>query len=217
MKKGIYKYFLNGELTDINETFFIRHQVENRKFVHSERQSVSFKIKISVQAVLKKDKFELCQIEYETDKIKLCAVYKFSEKNLQFSRKEQGITSVQENFKFAEKAVFFPLMRCFQGQTITQVAENPNFTTVIVPDIQNPQDPRNLLRPIFDERTAKFLKKDPIIFRQSENVSTEANLYQYLSKNYDETSQFWLDDEGFLIFYRFRQADGKIWEVQLQK
>jgi hypothetical protein len=217
MKKGTYRYFLNGNPIDISETFFIENRDDRVKFVCSIRESETFKTKISVQANLKNEEFHNCRIDYFSDRINLCATYDFSRIKLRFSRKEQGKPIYTKKFALHEKAVFFPLMRCFQGQTILQVAENQDFTTVIVPDIENPNDFENLLKPTFDKRTAKFLKKETICFYQPESVAFEANLYQYLSKHYKENSQFWLNEEGFLVAYRFHQADDKIWEVQLQK
>lgn len=217
MKNGIYKYFLNGKQTDISENFLIENHDNNLKFVRSIREIETLKTKISVCTMLKNDKFDNCQIDYQTDKIDIRVNYDFSKKIFRFTREENEKPIYKETFDLPENAVFFPLMRCFQGQTILQVAGNQGFTTVIVPDIQNPNEVENLLKPNFDERTAKFLKKDTIGFFQPESVSFEADLYQYLSKHYNENSQFWLDEEGFLVAYRFYQTEDKIWEVQLQK
>lgn len=217
MQNGIYKYFLNGKQTGISETFLIENHDNNLKFVRSIREIDTFKTKISVRTILKNDKFDNCQIDYQTDKIDIRVNYDFSEKIFRFTRQENEKPIYKQTFDFPENAVFFPLMRCFQGQTILQVAQNQGFTHVIVPDIQNPNDLENLLKPTFDKRTAKFLKKDFLGFHQPESISFKANLYQYLSKHYNENSQFWLDDEGFLIAYRFYQAKNKIWEVQLQQ
>ncbi|NJM53752.1 MAG: hypothetical protein HC846_10425 [Blastocatellia bacterium] len=107
-------------------------------------------------------------------------------------------------------------MRCFQGQTILQVAKNQDFTTVIVPNIQTSAITENLLQPTFDERTAKFLQKENIAFDDPESVTFETNVYQYLSKHYDDNSQFWVDENGFLIAYEFVQAKDKIWTVRLE-
>ena len=96
-----------------------------------------------------------------------------------------------------------------------RVAENQDFTTVLVPDIQNPNDAENLLKPTFDERRAENLGKENIAFYQENSITNEANVYQYFSKHYDENSRFWIDDNGLLIAYHFAQSPDKIWEIFL--
>ena len=107
-------------------------------------------------------------------------------------------------------------MRCFQGQTILQVAQNKGKTSVLVPDIKKTDDLENLLKPTFDERTAKRLGRKTIGFFKPAGVAVETDIYQYESEHYNENSCFLIDDNGFLVGYVFAQSANKIWEIHLE-
>lgn len=216
MQTGTYNYFLNGEPTGVIETFESKILSNSSKQTTSTRDATPFNTIIAVGTLEKDDKFQNCKIVYQKDESKIEADYEFSEKSFQVLRKINGEIVQNETFDLPEKAIFFPLMRYFQGQTILQVAKNQDVTTVIVPDIKTSTNFENLLQPTFDERTAKFIKRETIAFYQPESVSIEADLYQYLSKHYDDNSQFWINDEGFLVAYQFVQSADKIWTIQLQ-
>ncbi len=215
MRNGIYKYFLNGKPTDISETFIIKYYEDDLYFFRSIRQTEIYKTKISVRTYRKNGQTLNCQIDFKTDENNVRAIYEFSENSFQVVRERNGKNVSDETFDLPENYVFFPLMRCFQGETILKVAENQTPTIVIVPDIQNLNDIENLLKPIFDERKAEKIGRQTIGFHQKISVAAEVDLYRYFSKHYDENSCFLIDKTGLLVGYVFPQSANKIWEVFL--
>lgn len=204
MNYGTYNYFLNGEPTGVIETFERKILSNSSKQTISTRDATPFNTIIAVEAIEKDNRFQNCKIVYQKDESKIEADYDFSEKSFQVLRKINGEIVQNETFDSPEKAIFFPLMRCFQGQTILQVARNKDFETVIVPDIQPSTDFENLLKPTFDERTAKLISKQDNLL-----------IFNYLSKHYDDNSEFYLDENGLLVYYKFVQSENQTWEVRL--
>jgi hypothetical protein len=204
MKSGAYNYFLNGNLTAVTETFDVKILPNGSRQTTSIRSAKPFKTIITVETVEINGNFESCRIDYRKDEINLSAVYEFAETSFRIRRKLNGEIIQNETIKLPADALFFPLMRCFQGQTISRIAGREDFTTVIVPDIQPTSNTRNLLKQTFDKRTADIL-------------STNRNLriFSYLSDKYDEQSEFCLDETDLLVHYKFVQSKTQTWEVKL--
>jgi hypothetical protein len=203
MQNGTYNYFLNGEPTNISETFDIKILPNGSILTTSIRNAKLFNTTITVETSELNDRFQTCKIIHQKDKTKVDAIYAFLETNFQITRKVDGEIVQNETVVFPENAIFFPLMRCFQGQTILQVAENQDVTTVIVPDIQPNTERQNLLKPTFDKRTAKL-------------ISTKDNLrlFNYLSNHYDDNSEFHIDQNRLLVYYKFVQNEQQTWEIR---
>jgi hypothetical protein len=204
MNSGIYNYFLNGEPTNVSETFDIKIMPGVSKLTTSIRNAKPFNTTITVETSELNNKFQTCNIIYQKDDTKVEAIYEFSETRFQIRRKINSEIVQDEKIIFPENAIFFPLMRCFQGQTILQVAENQDITTVIVPDIQPNTERQNLLKPTFDERTAKL-------------ISNKNNLrvFNYSSNHYDDNSEFHIDQNRLLAYYKFVQNEQQTWEIML--
>jgi hypothetical protein len=205
MNSGTYSYFLNGEPTGVIETFDIKTMPDGSKLTTSIRDAKPFNTTITVKTIEKKDKFQTCKIAYQKDELHVEADYKFTENSFQVLLKSDGKIVQDETFDLPKDAIFFPLMRCFQGNTILQVAQNQDFTTVIVPDIQPTTKFEDLLKPTFDERTAKFLR-----------LNNNLSVFKYLSKHYNENSEFHLDKNGLLIYYKFVQSESQTWKITLE-
>jgi hypothetical protein len=204
MEKGIYNYFLNEKPTGVIETFNIKILSDGSKMTTSIRDAKPFKTIITVETIDKNDKFKNCKIIYQKDEFQVEADYKFAENSFRVLRKLENKIVQDEPFDLPKDAIFFPLMRCFQGKTISQIAKNQESKAVIVPDIQPTTKFEDLLKPTFDERTAKCIQQKDKRF-----------IYNYLSKHYDDNSEFHLDKNGLLIYYKFIQNEQQIWEISL--
>lgn len=221
-----YKYFLNNQPTGISEKFGVRNLPGGLTQTICERNTSIHGTMIYADAKRRGELFEKFEIRITNEKnpetADVRAVYRFSGNNLHFTRERNDETVDDEIIALPENCLVFPLMRCFQGRTILQVAEKRTAVSVLVPDIQNPNDAGNLLRPIFDMRSAEFLGREQIGFWKKDSgdedtiVAREANLYRYISKHYDDNSRFWINDEGLLIAYRFQPAKEQIWDVYLE-
>ncbi len=204
MQSGVYNYFLNSQPTGITESFGIEFLPDGSKITKSFRDATPFKTTIDVQTVEKNGEFQSCLIKFQREENDIEALYEFTEMQFHILRKINGDIFQDETLDLPENYVFFPLMRCFQGQTILQIAKNQGFTTVVVPDIQTPTNIEDFLRPTFDERTAKLL-----------SIINKLYIFNYLSKHYDDKSEFFLDKNGLLVYYKFVQNDENIWEIRL--
>ncbi len=204
MNSGTYNYFLNGEPTGVTETFDIKTLPDGSSVTTSVRDATPYNTTITVKTISEKNKFHICKIAYQKDKNKLDANYEVSGSSFQVLRKFNGEIVQNERLNLPNDALFFPLMRCFQGQIILQIAGNNTYSNVIVPDIQPTTDFQDLLKPTFDERTAKLIKQKDNRF-----------IYNYLSKHYDENSEFHLDENGLLVYYKFVQSETQTWEIKL--
>jgi hypothetical protein len=213
MRNGTYKYFLNGKPTGIVETFSVRILPDGRKFTESVRDAKPFNTFFRVETTETNSAIQLCKILFRKDDTQIEAVYEFSENTLRFSRKIYEEIAEDETLELPESCLFFPLMRVFQGEIILKIAQNKSVTPVLVPDIKNPDDLENLLKPTFDERTAQKIGSETIAFYAPESTAFDADIYQYISKHYDENSQFWIDENGILVAYRFYQSANKVWEI----
>jgi hypothetical protein len=203
MNSGTYNYFLNGEPTGVTETFEIKLLPDGTKFTQSIRDAKPYNTTITVKVMERENQFRRVEIRYVNEE-SVYGIYSFQANQTLFIHETFTEATTSETLEFPHNYVFFPLMRCFQGKTILQVAENANVTTVIVPDIQPNTNRQNLLKPTFDERTAEL-------------ISTKDNLsiFNYLSKHYNENSEFHIDENGLLVYYKFVQNESQTWEVIL--
>lgn len=204
MKSGEYKYFLNGEPTGVVETFSIKEMPDGSIFTTSTRNATSFGTTIRAWTTEKEGRYKTCNIEFRKDSNLIEAGYAFNSSGFRVSRKINGNTIQDKKIETPGNAIFFPLMRCYQGQTILYVSRF-GYVSVIVPDIQNPAEAENLLRPTYDKRKASLIS-------EKEGV----RIFKYVSKHYNENSEFHLNENGLLVYYKFAQNENQLWEVRLE-
>ncbi len=158
--------------------------------------------KISVETLEENRRYLHATIDFDSGSNHVAATYDFADGRLNFMRAINDNAAETETFTLPENAIFFPLMRVFQGRTIFQVAKSRVTSTVIVPNIQDPGDTDNLLRPTFDERIAELIAEHD-----------KVRVFKYLSSHYDDNSEFHLDENDLLVYYKFAQSESQIWEV----
>jgi hypothetical protein len=215
MQNGTYIYLLNNKPTGITEKFYIEILPDGKQLTVSTRDASVYGTIFTVKAIEKNNKFQAFEINFKKES-EINAIYKFADKTFHFERTINGEMVDNETFELPKNCVIFPLMRCFQGKTILQVAKNQAITTVLVPNIINPNDTKNLLKPTFDQRTAENIGQEAIAFYQAHSVTFETNIYRYFTKHYDENSRFWIDKNGLLVAYQFQQTHDKLWNIHLQ-
>jgi hypothetical protein len=219
MNQGTYEYLLNTKPTGVTETFNIETLPNGSKITTSERNTTIYGTKIYLNAKQNGESFEHFEIKITNENYAevadVRAIYEFSNDKLNFTRFVNNQKTDDELIQLPENCLIFPLMRVFQGQTILNVAKNPETSIVLIPSIEKPNDTRNLLCPTFDERRAKNIGGETITRYQEHSVTVETNVYKYFTKHYDENSRFWINNDGLLVAYRFAQSPDKIWEVFL--
>ena len=201
---GEYQYFLNGEKTGVTETFRIERHGDSSVKTFSLRDASVYDTTISVTADETGDQYRSFEITFVKN-IKARARYTFASDGFRFERYIDGKSINDETYILPAGCLIFPLMRCFQGHTILQVAASQAETTVLVPFIENPDDAEKILTPTFDLRTAAEIR-----------VENDNRVFKYRSKHYDDESEFLINKEGLLTAYRFPQTPEKLWEVRLE-
>lgn len=186
---GSYIYTLNGQPTNIVETFEI-----NGNHIHSER--TAFGVTMRVDAVLEDDRVMQFQIDYGED---VSAKYTVHGWGVEVERVRAGKRLVEQK-QIEGRFEAFPLMRIFMGRVIRQIESVAGQKIqIVVPWIFDPKNEEMFLSAHVDWRSAKRLDGD---------------LYQYVGENYDETAKFWVDVRGVLTRYEWKQGDG-LWDVKL--
>lgn len=214
MNCGTYEYFLNNEPTGVVETFKIEFLPDGRRLTTSVRDAQPFQTKISVETTETNNEFQNCRIVYRKADAEISADYEFSDGRFNIRRESNGRILQDEFFDLPENFVFFPLMRVFQGRTILKIAAIQDWTAVLVPDIQPATVFENLLQPTFDSRKAEKWAMGTVKYQ---GTLTDALVFSYLSKHYDDDSEFWIIRKNGLLFsYEFRQSDEQFWEVRLK-
>ena len=199
---GEYIYLFNGEPTGVSETFQIDASSEIVRTTSTRDASV-FGSTILVETEHSDGRFTRVSMRFDGGGA-VSAEYVATETGFQFTRSIEDEPFDLREITIEPGTILFPLMRVFQGPTILAVAEQNSETTVLVPFIENPNDVDRLLTPTFDTRTA----------RQT-GVSGDIRILSYTSKHYDDASEFHINADGLLTYYRFPQTSEKVWEVQL--
>ena len=200
---GKYVYLLNSQPTGVSETF-CRESDSAVITTKSTRDASVFGSTISVETEEKDGQFTIADIRFSGQDI-VSAEYQAFEGGFHFTRSINGDTIDRRDTSATKGTILFPLMRVFQGPTILEVAANNSETNVLVPFIENTFDTSRLLTPTFDKRSAKQIGTDGDI-----------RIFNYRSKHYDDASEFHINREGLLVYYRFPQTPEKIWEVRLE-
>jgi len=200
---GEYIYLLNGEPTGVTETFSVERSDDDIR-TSSTRDASAFGTVISVETVESNSRFATAKIEFQCNDVTTAAVYELGDGSFTFRRTRDGGIVDNEQRPLPHDAILFPLMRVFQGHTILAIAKSRRETPVIVPFVENPNDLARLLSPTTDYRTAERTN-------EKDGLST----FKYLSKHYDDKSEFVIREDGLLASYRFPQAAEKVWEVVL--
>ena len=103
-------------------------------------------------------------------------------------------------------------MRIGIGYVLTKLATFAEGTSVLIPNIKEPNNADVLLSAHFEHRQAKELSTEPVV---SGGKMYQSKRYQYVGELYDEQAQFWLDKHDILLSYTWKQSDGLQWRVDL--
>ena len=104
-------------------------------------------------------------------------------------------------FVLPQGCLLFPLLRAAAGPLVRKLADSPR--SLVLPALHNPADSERFLRPLLSARRAVLL-------------DGKAGHYRYYGGEYGEQgSDYWLDQQGLLLRYRWDSPQG-VWEVRLE-
>lgn len=220
---GLYLYFLNEQPAGVTEAWGIYQQPDGSFRTRVERDARStFGVTLLLEAESRTtwapdniSRFVAQQYDERNAATRdVRAEYVFDAKTVAVARAINGRAVAAERIALPEKVVVSPLMRIFLGPVIRQVWRQGSGqpVPVLVPSLEKTLDPETLLRPLFDQRRATLLDEEELSL---DGHLWRARRFQYLSRHYDASSQFWLDERGVLLRYLFPQSPTQRWDTRL--
>jgi hypothetical protein len=213
--QGSYRYLLNGEPAEVNETWSRRLLSPGTEQVSSRRTAPG--VEIAVTAELEEGVVGSCEIEWISENSSIFARYVLNARELSLVYRPAGGNSESETMALRGNQPFllFPLMRIFTGGVIAGLLYGGGRGTVILPSIGKPEKPETLLRPLLSERQARVLQMRAEL--EIEGVTVNCRLCEYTGDQYGADSRFWLGEDSTLLRYQWRQGPGQSWDVWLQR
>ncbi len=192
--RGRYRYLLNDAQVDVEETF-------SHERASWQSRRIAGGVRLEVEATVDgAGVFDEVLVEW---------VGAGLQRSLTVSRRADGWCwalagpTGSEELIVASSAYFFPLLRCFQGQVVTTIEEaGPEGLHVVVPDIRDPSDGDQLLRPLVDRRA---------VTRRPDGI------YEYLGGSYDAAARCTIGADGLLDRYTWEQPGVGNWDVQCER
>lgn len=199
---GTYRYRLNGNDTEVTETFEVSGDATS---VFSERRAPG-----GTMLVANVEADDLvnarCHLTFRSDALEpVIAEYRLEAGRLT-ARQSSGVTTEEA---LDVHGILSPLLRVFQGPAIAAVIRTGGECPVVIPAL-DPSAPDELLSPTVQLRRAERLGTEV-----GDDGATPLRHCRYLGGNYDDTAEFWLDDHDRLVRYRFPQGPDQLWEVDL--
>ena len=214
---GTYRYWTNGILSDITETFRIISTPKADTVIESERIAPTFNSRIGAKAFYTNGNITHFEIEWENGNESAVqfanAHYQFTADNILITRDIDG-KHFLETLPMPEVCIVLPLLRVFTGRAIRETFELGKGirVPVLVPNIKDPNDNVQLLALELDMRFATVITQDTVSIG---NKKHQAQTYRFTGGSYDEAAKFWVDENDILLKYEWQQNPDLFWEVKL--
>lgn len=211
--QGRYRYLLNSEQTDIEETWRLQDE-GTRRDISSTRTVTSMGISLSVTSVQQRHVFEVCTLSWQRDENsqqqRISADYRFNANG--FTVLRSSSQSPDSSSEHGYTGPFSPLMRIYNGEVIAELSKNRSATTVCVPRLGSNSDDPEFLNPVFSERQAHSLGPDRV---EVDGVARDCQRYTYTGGEYGPGTLFWIDPYGIMLRYCWQQSPDALWDVIL--
>jgi hypothetical protein len=218
MRHGSYHYLLNGEPTQVVESWKLKGDLAASCQISSRR--VAPGIEVEVEAQLLDGKVQHFNTVWHGESAEtVCSQYQLFDDRLVVAWRGLGCDK-DERIEIAldtetVQPLLFPLMRIFTGPLITCLLERGGEGSIVLPNISDPANKASLLRPQFSERRAKVLGDETIQFSHGEKRSCRC--CEYTGDQYTADSRFWLGADNLLERYQWRQSADQHWDVWLER
>lgn len=202
--QGSYTYLRNGEPAGVSETWAVYGGPNGTVYTQAERQAPDYGSTITVGAWAEAGKISQFMVEWKNTSPEAVALaqahYTITERHIEVERSINNSPFYSRQLPTPPNLVVSPLLRCFQGPAIKQVAElgHGERVPVLVPWIHDPRNTELLLSPQLDSRSAKLL-----------NTENDLDIYAYVGGNYDDAARFWLNADGQMVKYELGE-----WRVE---
>ncbi|MEP5568848.1 MAG: hypothetical protein ABJN62_13495 [Halioglobus sp.] len=212
--QGRYRYYLNGDLAEIDETWQCERLPCGQFNVRSSRKVSG--LTIDVQATVGAVGTRACKVSWSaTGRPVIAASYEVDGDRIAFMRSVgPDATHNSSHLPVLNGAsVLYPLMRVFTGPAIRQIAEQGGEGTVLVPSISSPDHAESLLLPDISTRAVTALGECQLTKMNGEAVN--CTLWQFVGGQYGNEARFWLNENDLLQRYCWDQSDSVRWDVHL--
>ena len=206
---GEYRYFKDGVLSDVTETFRLE-SAPSGVVVTCERNAPAFGSHMRVLARGASwggpfSSFDVC-LTREASPHRAEAAYRLEGSALSWTRQIDGHCDGGE-MTLTPGTLVYPLMRVFLGPVIEQTARLGR-ANVLTPWITDPTNVSKLLLPHLEEREAAEIP---------EAIPPRLRRFAFVSAQYDRGAHFDLDPRGVLVRYLFPQKGVGEWRVELRE
>ena len=203
LDRGEYRYLLNGEPTEVTESWVRQQQADGSWRIESERKAPGVHLAVSARGSGRRVRD--FAVTWEASQ--------FGNMAADYRPREQGMVATIWQGNRAQKLpaidasalLLSPLMRIFAGPLIADILDAGGQARVLVPDIRDPGDSSALLRPLVSERSARLVGEQDAL-REVE----------YLGDQYGAGTRFWLRSDDLLQRYSWQQDADQFWEVSLE-
>ena len=202
LDRGEYRYLLNGEPTEVSESWVRQQQDDGSWRIESERKAPGLHLAVSARG--SGQRVRDFAVTWEASQFgNMAADYRPRDEGLVVTI-WQGNRALKLPAIEAGRLLLSPLMRIFAGPLIAEILDAGGQARVVVPDIRDPGDSGALLRPLVSERSAHLVGE--------QNGLREV---EYLGDQYGPGTRFWLRDDDLLQRYSWQQDESQLWEVSL--
>lgn len=218
MVSGRYHYLLNGQATKVDESWSIEGELATQCKVSSLRYAPGVEIEVSAQ--LSGGVVQHFTADWRSDSAKTLSVQYLLEPDRVLVSRRAARSAKQEVIEVrlesvSSQSLLFPLMRIFTGPLIARLLELGGAGTVILPDINDPANTGQLLRPLSTQRRAMLIGDEVLL--SPDGVALQCRCVEYIGDQYAAGSRFWLAQDDLLVRYQWQQSDHRQWDVWLQR
>ena len=205
---GSYQYFLNDELSEIEERWQVWETGQSQRICSTRRAPG---VALSVDAVAQRGVVREFEVMWRPAKgAEIVASYRLAAGGFTYSRHVAG--AVDEAGEGIEQpVVFYPLMRIFTGRVIQTVAHSGGEALVIVPSVSGGDASPPLLAPDPDMR--RVSRCEELNWPEPGPTPERLSRWQFMGGQYDANARFWLDERGLLVRYQWQQGADQHWDV----
>jgi hypothetical protein len=218
MRSGSYCYLLNGEPTQVVESWELDGDLATRCQVSSRRAAPGMAIVVDAQlsdgkvqhfnAVWHGESAETVSARYQLLDDGLVVAWR----GLGCDADERIETPLDTD---TVKPLLFPLMRIFTGPLITRLLELGGEGNIVLPNIIDPANTSCLLRPQFSARRAAVIEHETTLYSGGEE--RVCRRFEYTGDQYTPDSRFWLGADDILERYQWQQSADMHWDVWLRR
>jgi hypothetical protein len=218
MASGSYRYLLNGQPTEVAESWDIEGELATQCQISSLRFAPG--IEIEVTAGLSNGKVQHFTSAWRSGSAEtISAQYLLQAERVLVTWRAADSTTEEVIEVFhdgtSSQPLLFPLMRIFSGPLIARILHLGGEGNVVLPDITDPEDEGRLLRPLSTHRKARIVENDAIL--SLDGADLPCRRCEYTGDQYGAGSHFWLGQDDLLLRYQWQQSEQHHWDVWLQR